>query len=445
MLHLIQAMVAYLNGVRRVGAIALEQVTLDALESFEDLVKQVMTVTIVVMVAALTISGLLGAALAALEGPTIIAKIFLALVVLAYFALMFWLLRSGNALRSAGLLIGVDLAYGIAKTGVPISPNDFQNIVRLNFDDDRLRRLASLQLAARTLFDIVIFETLMLLAFSFVGIWTHPGWAIILLVTAFVSAILYTPFGQNGKYKGFAPLLLVISIAIYGMMAWSEILTNWEYIYSPFAAWRWWQFVLLIIATSITLAVLNRSDSGRVKFWAKMVAVPLLILGLYGWMSCLSYGISEMYRSAVVSADGNPKPEMLELPTPPPITNKIDDKQFHIVVPANVLWYDSGVDIGGRKYKIEVSKGKWEWDFTPGHICAGEGWGKPYPGTIVPSAPLAGLVGKTDKQPGFFVGNSYAGVAPVGSGTLKLSLNDKEDSFKSGNQGSLDVTLTFLE
>lgn len=444
MITLIRAMMAYLNGVRRLGGVAIEQITLDALESFEQLVKQVMTVTVVVMVVALTISGVLGFTLAALGGPTVIAKVFLALVVLFYFGLMFWLVSSGNALRSAGLLIGADLAYGIAKTGVPINPNDFRNIVRLNFDDDRLRRLASLQLAARTLFDIVIFETLILVAFTMVGVWIHPGWAIIVLVVAFVSAILYTPYGQKSPYKGFAPLLLVISVAIYGMMAWSEIQTNWEYIYGPFAAWRWWQFVLLIIATSITLAVLNRSDSGRVKFWAKMVAVPLLILGLYGWASCLSYGISKAWDSATPSADAKPA-GMLELPTPPPITNKIDDKQFHIVVPANVLWYDSGVDIGGRKYKIEVSKGKWEWDFTPGHICAGEGWGKPYPGTIVPSAPLAGLVGKTDKQPGFFVGNSYAGVAPVGSGTLKLSLNDKEDSFKSGNQGSLDVTLTFLE
>ena len=112
-----------------------------------------------------------------------------------------------------------------------------------------------------------------------------------------------------------------------------------------------------------------------------------------------------------------------------------------ITVPANQMWFDTGMDVTGKTVRIEYKSGQW-LNIKGSNWCDGEGKG-PWTGMVVPDAPLASLVGKTDKGT-FYVGNYIEG--KMGSGRLYLSMNDKPGTYDDGsNSGSLNVTVSFLD
>jgi hypothetical protein len=110
-----------------------------------------------------------------------------------------------------------------------------------------------------------------------------------------------------------------------------------------------------------------------------------------------------------------------------------------ITIPANEMWVDTGIDVTGKRIRIEYESGQWT-NMIGSNSCDGEGKG-PYPHLTVPDAPLAALVGKTDTG-SFYVGNLLEG--NMGKGRLYLGLNDKAD-FYDDNSGALNVTVSFVE
>ena len=116
-------------------------------------------------------------------------------------------------------------------------------------------------------------------------------------------------------------------------------------------------------------------------------------------------------------------------------------------VPANKMWFDTGIDVTNKTVQIKYESGTWSNDGTDEHSCDGEGLipeGQDFrdviPKLLVTNAPLGALVGKTFGEP-FFVGNSYEG--HPGAGHLFLSINDKPDSFDD-NSGSVKILVTLV-
>ena len=126
-------------------------------------------------------------------------------------------------------------------------------------------------------------------------------------------------------------------------------------------------------------------------------------------------------------------------PTPtqtPPST--IEKRE--VLVPANEMWFDTGITLTkGAQLSIRAS-GQWSDGGVPLRFWGPSGTGDPWPGTIVPTANLDALVGKVGMTK-FLVGDSYSGHAPE-SGTLHLSINDIPDSF-STNKGSMRVEVSY--
>jgi hypothetical protein len=111
-----------------------------------------------------------------------------------------------------------------------------------------------------------------------------------------------------------------------------------------------------------------------------------------------------------------------------------------VLVPANEMWFDTGVTLTkGAQLNLRAS-GQWSDGGVPLRFWGPNGTGDPWPGTIVAAANLDALVGKIGTTK-FVVGDSYSGRAPE-SGTLRLSINDTPDSF-SGNKGSMRVEVSY--
>jgi len=106
-------------------------------------------------------------------------------------------------------------------------------------------------------------------------------------------------------------------------------------------------------------------------------------------------------------------------------------------VPANVLWVDTGLTLQqGQQFRIEASG---QWSNTGPPSLGPDGFkGYLFPGTVLPSASLASLIGKVGDVV-FALGGSFEGPSPS-SGRLFLSINDTPDTF-SDNQGSLSVAI----
>lgn len=117
----------------------------------------------------------------------------------------------------------------------------------------------------------------------------------------------------------------------------------------------------------------------------------------------------------------------------------ISQHPISITVPANQIWFDTGVDLTGNQISINYVTGTWSNGGKPPLFSSGEGVGT-WPGLIVPNARLGSLVAKTDRGT-FRVGKKFQGYA--GSGRLYLSMNDTTDF--ADNIGSITVLITFLE
>jgi hypothetical protein len=117
-------------------------------------------------------------------------------------------------------------------------------------------------------------------------------------------------------------------------------------------------------------------------------------------------------------------------------------------IPANNMWFDTGLDVTNKIIQIKYESGTWSNDGVESHFCDGEGFipesqdfRDVLPNLLVPNAPLGAMVGRTSGEP-FFVGNTYED--RPGDGHLYLSINDRPDSFDN-NAGSLRVVVTVLD
>lgn len=125
-------------------------------------------------------------------------------------------------------------------------------------------------------------------------------------------------------------------------------------------------------------------------------------------------------------------------------TIQIDNTQtnkIRVRVPADQMWYDTGIDVTGKFIQIQYESGMWR--NAPGApLCDGEGK-VGYEDTkklILPSGNLSALIGKVGNKI-FFVGNFYDG--KPGDGELYLSLNDKEGYFYD-NSGALYMNISMI-
>lgn len=106
-------------------------------------------------------------------------------------------------------------------------------------------------------------------------------------------------------------------------------------------------------------------------------------------------------------------------------------------IPANVMWFDTGIDTTGKTITIRYVAGTWTngGDIPVWADAKGSGsWSN----VIVPGAPFRSLVGKTNEG-GFYVGDYHE--IKNAHGHLFLSINDVADKF-SDNQGSITVSIT---
>lgn len=125
--------------------------------------------------------------------------------------------------------------------------------------------------------------------------------------------------------------------------------------------------------------------------------------------------------------------------TPIPTPSEKGKRTQMVQVPANVMWYDTNIDVTGKQVTIRYNSGQWRNHPTSGY---NDGVGRgPYAEQntlIVPNAPLSSLVGKTNGGT-FYVGNQYQG--KPGNGKLYLGINDKNGRYDD-NDGMLTVTVT---
>jgi hypothetical protein len=88
-----------------------------------------------------------------------------------------------------------------------------------------------------------------------------------------------------------------------------------------------------------------------------------------------------------------------------------------VEVRADQVWVDTGIEVTGKKIRIEYESGQWSNGGDEPLFADGRG-ANSWPGLLVPNAPIRSLVGKTSSST-FFVGNLREGV--LGQGRLYLS------------------------
>ncbi|MGH9970791.1 MAG: LecA/PA-IL family lectin [Pyrinomonadaceae bacterium] len=108
-----------------------------------------------------------------------------------------------------------------------------------------------------------------------------------------------------------------------------------------------------------------------------------------------------------------------------------------VVVPANVLWVDSGITLKqGQGFTIRASG---LWSNTGPPALGPNGFsGTLFPGTLFPSASLGSLIGRVGDQM-FAIGEALAGTSPR-DGKLFLAINDTPSTF-ADNEGELIVMI----
>ena len=173
----------------------------------------------------------------------------------------------------------------------------------------------------------------------------------------------------------------------------------------------------------------------------------LLALGIYLFRPApqvITRVESQPEPAKVESKPEHRKVEPKPAPAPKPEKVQVQALPFsrQLTVPANIEWFDSGIEVTGKRVKIEYRSGQWRNHPSSG---ANDGNGRyPYAeqsSLVLPSANLSSLIGRTS-QGVFFVGNLYEGVP--GDGRLYLAINDKS-GYYSDNIGSLTVVVSFVE
>jgi tetratricopeptide (TPR) repeat protein len=100
------------------------------------------------------------------------------------------------------------------------------------------------------------------------------------------------------------------------------------------------------------------------------------------------------------------------------LANWVETK--NVTVPANVFWFDTGITLTkGATLTMDASG---QWSNVGNNYVNSNGYGSPYPGTVLASANLASLIGKIGDVT-FSVGEHYSASSPA-SGKLFLAMND---------------------
>jgi hypothetical protein len=172
------------------------------------------------------------------------------------------------------------------------------------------------------------------------------------------------------------------------------------------------------------------------------VMVRYLIVGLLALIVGGGAVALFMWPNNSVGAKPDSTPPVSSVASPTSETHRPTPFTKRISVPANQMWFDTGIDITGKLVRIDYVSGQWRIAPTAGF---NDGNGRrPFAGQrllVVPEADLASLVGKT-YDGAFFVGNSYEG--RPGSGRLYLGVNDIPGEY-SDNNGVLYVSVTLSE
>ena len=108
--------------------------------------------------------------------------------------------------------------------------------------------------------------------------------------------------------------------------------------------------------------------------------------------------------------------------------------QKQVPVPAAVEWTDTGIDLLPGDILLIRAAGEWS-NVASGGFVGQDGYGSPYPGTTLASAPLASLLMRV----GTIVAQARAADTPVRwRGRLSLGMNDVAGTF-GDNRGSLNA------
>lgn len=117
----------------------------------------------------------------------------------------------------------------------------------------------------------------------------------------------------------------------------------------------------------------------------------------------------------------------------PPITKEVE-------VPADVMWYDTGVNLeDGKKFMIQA---KGEWSFGKALVGPLGEIGVMRRDALFPAGDIGTLIGKVGDEV-FYIGDRIEMPGGPG-GRLFLSINDQPDSFRN-NKGKMHVFITFPE
>lgn len=167
----------------------------------------------------------------------------------------------------------------------------------------------------------------------------------------------------------------------------------------------------------------------------RLLLIGIIFLGTLLLGTGLYLAFKQDESSVVQNTASNPVTTADKTNTASSKSNKVSK---NITVPANKMWYDTGIDIpNGSNVEIRYLAGKWSNTSGTGNIWTdGNGSGS-WNGLVVPNAPLRSLIAKTDSGK-HSIGNNFQG--NLGNGRLYLGMNDVVNTHND-NMGELEVSV----
>ena len=115
-------------------------------------------------------------------------------------------------------------------------------------------------------------------------------------------------------------------------------------------------------------------------------------------------------------------------------------RERQVMVPANVPWTDTGIDVRRGQLIFFEASGDIRWGRDRRDGPQGENNSPPNPGRPLPNRPAAALIGKVGHTSAdyFFIGDEEGGIRMRESGRLYVGVND---DFLADNGGSFRVVV----
>lgn len=116
-------------------------------------------------------------------------------------------------------------------------------------------------------------------------------------------------------------------------------------------------------------------------------------------------------------------------------------RQRQVVVPANVQWTDTGIDLRAGQTIFFEASGQVRWGRDRRDGPEGESDSPNNPGRPIPNRPAAALIGRIGSSLDFFlIGNEQGPIRARAGGRLQLGIND---DFLPDNSGSFRVIVYY--